>query len=81
MISLLADWVCGCLVPIHKSHFLSALLKALTVTACQLLTENLHNLDSLVQHSAFSTTNSNVSWYIWEAPAIHSPQSACRHPQ
>ena len=27
MISLLADWVCGCLVPIHKSHFLSALLK------------------------------------------------------
>ena len=22
-----------------------------------------------------------MSWYIWEAPAIHSLQSACRHPQ
>ena len=48
----------GCLVfnsskPFHVCPTKST--KALTLTACQLLTEDLHNLGSLVQHSAFST--------------------------
>ena len=55
MISLLADWVYGCLVFNSSKPFHVCPTKALTLTACQLLTEDLHNLGSLVQHSAFST--------------------------